>query len=123
MENLLIKPTSKTPEIEFLASGKLKVKGRSIPEDASIFFDHLQSWVFQYCLNPQPKTTVEIELEYMNSASAKSLLQLLSELTSIITSGKELVVNWAYEEGDDDMMERGEYFENILKFRFNYLEF
>lgn len=122
MENLLIKATSKTPEVEFLFNGKIKIKGRSIPEDASIFFDKLQSWVFQYCLNPQNDTEVSIELEYMNSASAKSLLQMLSELTEVAKRGKNIHVNWYYESGDDDMIERGEYFEKILKFKFNYIE-
>lgn len=122
MEDLIIKGTAKTPQVEFLASGSLKVRGRSIPEDASLFFDHLQAWIFQYCLSPQKETTVSIELEYMNSASAKSLLQLLSELTSITQQGNKLTINWFYEDGDEDMLERGEYFENILKFRFNYME-
>ncbi|NJO70173.1 MAG: DUF1987 domain-containing protein [Bacteroidetes bacterium] len=101
---------------------EIEIRGRAIPEDASVFFDHLQSWVFQYCLNPHPLTIVDIELEYMNSASAKSLLQLLSEFTGNHFNGKNLTINWYYETGDDDMQERGEYFENILKFRFNYHE-
>lgn len=122
MENLFIKATNKTPEVEFIHSGRIKITGRSIPEDATVFFDHLQSWVFQYCLNPQNTTVVEIDLEYMNSASAKSLLQILSELTNVVQKGKGLTINWYYEPGDDDMMERGEYFENILNVPFNYLE-
>ncbi len=122
MDNLIIKATSKTPEVEFYFNGKIKIKGRSIPEDATIFFDLLQSWIFQYCLNPHNETIVEVELEYMNSASAKSLLQLLSELTELSQQGKNLIINWYFESGDDDMIERGEYFENILKFKFNYIE-
>jgi hypothetical protein len=122
MENLLIKATSKTPEVEFLFGGKMKIRGRSIPEDANLFYDHLQSWVFQYCLDPPKSTTVDIELEYMNSASAKSILLLLSELSNVVEQGNNLTVNWYYENGDDDMVERGEYFENILKLRFNYME-
>ena len=122
MENLLIKGTNKTPEVEFFFNGRIRIKGRSIPEDASLFFDHLQSWIFQYCLSPQSQTVVDIELEYMNSGSSKSLLQILSELTNVTHQGKNLTINWFYESGDDDMIERGEYFENILKFPFNYKE-
>lgn len=122
MENLFIKGTNKTPEVELVNNGRIKIKGRSIPEDATVFFDHLQSWVFQYCLSPQHTTIVEIDLEYMNSASAKSLLQILSELANVVHQGKTLTINWYYETGDDDMVERGEYFENILNVRFNYME-
>lgn len=122
MENLFIKGTNKTPEVEFVNTGRIKIKGRSIPEDATVFFDHLQTWIFQYCRSPQHTTIVEIDLEYMNSASAKSLLQILSELANVVHQGKTLTINWYYETGDDDMVERGEYFENILNVRFNYME-
>lgn len=122
MENLIIKATSKTPEVEFLSSGRILIRGRSIPEDANLFFDELLSWVFQYCTNPPENTIVNMELEYMNSGSAKSLLKILSGLTTITERGNTLSVNWYYELGDDDMVEKGEYFEDILKLSFNYIE-
>jgi hypothetical protein len=122
MENLVMNATNKTPYVEFSHKGILTIRGRSIPEDANIFYDHLQSWVFQYCLDPPQTTVVDINLEYMNSATAKSLLLILSEFSSITQQGKELVVNWYYESGDDDMVERGEYFEKILQLEFNYME-
>lgn len=122
MENLSIKGTSRTPEVEFDITGKLRIKGRSIPEDAGLFYNHLYSWIFRYCLNPQQETTVNLELEYMNSGSAKSVLQILRELTNIAENGNDLKINWYYELGDEDMLEKGEYFESILKHQFNYIE-
>lgn len=122
MENLSIKGTSRTPEVEFDITGKLRIKGRSIPEDAGLFYNHLYSWIFRYCLNPQKETIVNLELEYMNSGSAKSVLQILRELTNIAENGNDLKINWYYELGDEDMLEKGEYFESILKHQFNYIE-
>lgn len=122
MEKLLIKGTSRTPEVEFDNAGSLKIKGRSIPEDAGLFYNHLYSWIFQYCMNPQAETIVNLELEYMNSGSAKSILQILRELSTIVQNGKKLNINWHYELGDEDMLEKGEYFESILKHQFNYIE-
>lgn len=122
MENLVIKGTSRTPDVEFIVEGTLRIRGRSIPEDAGLFYNHLYSWIFQYSMNPKPETTVNLELEYMNSGSAKSILQLLRELSTILQNGSQLTINWHYELGDEDMLEKGEYFESILKHSFNYIE-
>jgi hypothetical protein len=122
MENLSIKGTSRTPDVEFSIEGTLRIKGRSIPEDAGLFYNHLYSWIFQYCMNPKSETTVNLELEYMNSGSAKSILQLLRELSSVNSGENKLIINWYYELGDEDMLEKGEYFESILKIQFNYIE-
>jgi hypothetical protein len=73
-------------------------------------------------MNSQPNTNVHLELEYMNSGSAKSILQLLKELANIVQNGNQVVIHWYYEAGDEDMLERGEYFESILKINFVYIE-
>ena len=123
MENLLIKGTNRTPEVDFNVDGNIRIRGRSIPEDAGLFYNHLYSWIFRYCMNPLPETIVNLELEYMNSGSAKSILQILREISNITQSGEhKLNINWYYEMGDEDMLEKGEYFQSILKQRFLFIE-
>jgi hypothetical protein len=122
MENLVIKGTSRTPEVIFNVDGNLKIGGRSIPEDAGLFYNHLYSWIFRYCLDPQAETLIHLELEYMNSGSAKSVLQILRELTNIVQNENKLQILWHYELGDEDMLEKGEYFESIIKHPFKYIE-
>ena len=34
----------------------------------------------------------------------------------------DLKINWVYEEGDDDILERGEYYASILDLRINFIE-
>lgn len=122
MENLLIDSTKKTPEVAFSSDGRLKISGRSIPEDASKFYDILFEWIYHYCLDPPETTTFDIELEYFNSGSSKALLHILRALVDISKKGNTLSINWYYEEGDDDIMERGEYYESILNVKFNFIE-
>jgi hypothetical protein len=122
MDNLLIESTKKTPEIAFNADGRFRISGRSIPEDASKFYDDIFDWVNSYCQNPAESTTLDIELEYFNSGSSKALLHILRELAEIDRKGLKLTINWYYEEGDDDIMERGEYYESILEIKFNFIE-
>ena len=122
MENLAIKGSNRTPEIDFNLDGNVRIKGRSIPEDAGLFYNHVYSWIFKYCMNPKPVTNVFVELEYMNSGSSKSILQILRELTNISSNDNTVSINWYYEIGDEDMLEKGEYFEAILKHPFTFVE-
>ncbi|MFC2115551.1 DUF1987 domain-containing protein [Bacteroidota bacterium] len=122
MEALTLESTKKTPLVNLDPGGKLRIGGRSIPEDASKFFDSILKWVLEYVASPQDLTTIDIELEYFNSGSAKFVMQILRELSELIHNGKELKINWYYEEGDDDILERGEYYASILELEINFIE-
>ena len=122
MESLSLEGTKKTPMVMLDPAGKIRIGGRSIPEDASKFYDVILNWVLEYVGSPKDSTTVDIELEYFNSGSAKFVMQILRELSELIHNGKELKVNWYYEEGDDDILERGEYYSSILDLDINFIE-
>jgi len=122
MELVSLDSTKKTPQVLLDPEGKIRIGGRSIPEDASKFYDFILNWVMEYLENPKDKTTVDIELEYFNSGSAKYVMQILRELSELHTKTKDLQVNWYYEEGDDDILERGEYYSSILELDINFIE-
>jgi len=122
MESLFIEGTKKTPEVNFNANGVLSMKGRSIPEDPSKFFDILHTWAIQYSSNPQTRTFLNVELEYFNSGTSKALLHILRVFTDLKHKGNEVVIKWIYECGDDDIFERGEYYANILDTQFEFVE-
>ena len=106
----------------FTIDGRLKLSGRSIPEDPSKFYDQLFEWIYFYCQEPNEITSLDVALEYFNSGSSKAILHILRALVDISKKGKRLSINWYYEEGDDDIMERGEYYESILEIKFNFIE-
>jgi len=122
MELVTLEGTKKTPDVTLDPAGKIKLGGRSIPEDASKFFGAILAWVVEYSSSPKDTTKVDISLEYFNSGSAKYVMQMLRELSEIKLNGKELIVNWYYEEGDDDILERGEYYASILNLDINFIE-
>ena len=122
METISLESTRKTPMVLLDPSGKIRIGGRSIPEDASKFFDGILNWVLEYVNTPKELTTIDIELEYFNSGSAKFVMQILRELSELVHHGKELKINWFYEEGDDDILERGEYYASILDLEINFIE-
>ncbi len=121
MKNLLIKAGAKTPGIDFNENGGFVVKGRSIHEDPDEFYNPVVAWVKEYCKSPAESTIVDIELEYFNSGSAKFILIILQVLTTHLHDDRELTINWYYEEGDDDILERGQYFSSLLNKNFIFI--
>ena len=120
MEPISRQATPKTPSIEFDQSqGLLEIKGRSNPENTLDFYRPLVAWVDEYVQNPADRTTVNVHLEHFNTSSSKSILEVFKALDPIMQSDKEVVVNWFYEDDDEDIMEAGENYEAItgLPFR------
>lgn len=122
LELLHIESTRKTPLVVLDASGIFKIEGRSIPEDASLFFESIMNWLEEYISIPREKTQIDIALEYLNSGTSKYVLQILKMLKQASSENHRFIVNWFYEEGDDDILERGEYYASILGININYIE-
>jgi len=122
MEELRIKPARNTPEVVLNPSGMISIKGRSISENASVFFAPVDKWITNYTKKPARVTRVDLNLEYFNSASAKILIYLLQKLIFISLKDKKVVFNWYYEEGDDDILERGQFFASVLNTEFNFVK-
>ena len=122
MDRLEFQPTSKTPYVLLDPAGKIKFKGRSIPEDVSLFYDGLLIWLNSYLEEPAVFSEIDIEMEYLNSGTSKYMLKILKVIKDIDDKGYDLKINWIYEEGDDDIFERGEYYASILDLKINFIE-
>lgn len=120
MKNIQCEPTSCTPAVRFSADGRLLIEGRSLPENVSRFYDPLITWVRQL---DTEVVKIDLNLEYLNSASSKKVLEILRSLDKN-TNVRELIVNWHYESDDEDALESGEIFEDLLdKAEFRYHEY
>jgi len=115
--------TPKTPTVNFNAdTGIVEIKGRSIPENSIEFYKPLVDWLEEYLANPAALTNVNIQLEYFNTSSSKCILDVFKKLEAIYKSGNEVVINWHYEEDDEDMLEAGEDYQSIIKIPFKMIE-
>ena len=94
----------------------------SIPEDVTLFYEKILDWVRTYSTTAPPATEVDVEMEYLNSGTSKYMLKILKVIKDIERNGHELIINWIYEEGDDDIRERGEYYASILDLKINFIE-
>ncbi|MBW6502260.1 MAG: DUF1987 domain-containing protein [Bacteroidales bacterium] len=121
MEELRIPPTRNSPEVILTQEGFIRIKGRSIHENVVDFYEPVESWITEYIKNPADITCVDINLEYFNSASAKTIIHLLQIVTYVQLKNKKFLFNWFYEEGDEDVLERGQYFASVLDVPFNFI--
>ena len=122
MQEARIQPTKNSPEIIMTPDGIIKIRGRSIHENVTEFFKPVSAWVDEYIKDPADCTCVDMILEYFNSASAKIFIQLLQKLTYVKLKNKKIIFNWYYEDGDEDILERGEYFSSVLDVPFNFIK-
>jgi len=121
MNELKIPATKNLPEIILNPDGAIKLRGRSIHENIIDFFKPVEEWVTEYVKEPADITSVDIDLEYFNSASAKLLINLLQKISFVRLKNKKFIINWYYEDGDEDILERGEYFSSVLNIPFNFI--
>jgi hypothetical protein len=122
MEKLIIEGTRKTPSVNLNPSGLLRIEGRSIPEDTRIFYKSIKLWIEEYLRSPAELTTFDIAFEYLNSGTSKYMVEILTLLRELVQNGHKLKINWYYEDGDDDILERGEYFSSILDLPISLIE-
>ena len=120
MKDLIIDATPETPAIHFMTTGKLRIEGCSFPEDSTVFYNQLIDWVRQLDLKT---VTIDINLHYLNTSSSHHMLELLRNLDGN-DHINELNVNWYFEDDDDDILENGQIYEDMLnKATFMYHEF
>ncbi len=123
MKSISIPGTPKTPSVEFDAdTGKIEIKGRSIPENSIEFYKPLVDWLDEYAKVAKDVTEVNIQLEYFNTSSSKCILDVFKKLENVNKSANKVEINWYYEEDDEDMLEAGEDYQSIIKIPFNMIE-
>ena len=124
MEKLEIERKANTPSVTFdHETGNLKIEGRSIPENPGDFYDEVIDWLREYFKNPQSVTTLDLNLEYVNSGSSKYLLGLFRVMKEEAQKGYKININWYYEEDDEAIQSLGEHYKTSLKIPFNLIEY
>ncbi|MCF8296574.1 MAG: DUF1987 domain-containing protein [Bacteroidales bacterium] len=120
MKNLIIEEGDKSLAVD-LRMGILNFSGRSIINDPRKFFTPIKDWVDVYVHKAPKLTIINIKLEYMDTASAKSFHEILDSLTKI-NSSRKVIVNWHYSVTDPEIMELGEIIAGKIGFDFVYHE-
>lgn len=122
MEVIKIAGTDDTPTVILdAANDNFEISGRSLPEDVAAFYSPILEWLDRYNQNPNPKTVFNFKLMYFNTASSKMLLDVLMKLEDMHNEGKSVLVKWYYAADDEDMMEAGEEYADIVDVPFEQI--
>ena len=123
MGKIFIEPSRSTPLINFDPDQEiLEMKGRSSPENSIQFYQKTIRNLGLYAQSDNKVLTANFVFEYFNTSSSKCLFDVFKKLIRIRDSGKDLIVNWFFEEDDEDMMEAGEDYSELLDLEFNFIE-
>lgn len=114
MEEYFTAATEDSPSILFNAEkGIIEIVGKSLPENANACYNPLLNLVKEYVKSPKPSTAVNFRLLYLNSSSAKKILEIITILEWLPKQGHKVDVFWHYNANDEDMHEEGEEFKRM----------
>jgi hypothetical protein len=116
-----IAPTENTPKVVLDPVGVIMIKGRSMIKNAGEFYKQVEEWIDIYVRNPADLTRVDICLEYFNGVNSLIFTSLLRKITEVKLKDKLIVMNWYYEEDDEDILAQGENIASVLDIPVNYI--
>ena len=118
MESIRIEKTQKAP-LFILKDGYIRLSGRSIPQNAKQLYKICFDWIEQYVQRPARDTKVDLYFEYIDTASIRCVVDILTKLSRIPETGhKRIEINWYYEKDDEDSYDLGAYIQQHLKVPF-----
>jgi hypothetical protein len=114
--------TDSTPEIILNPDGIITIRGRSMNGNIDELNSEIEEWIDKYITNPAEVTYVDFYLEYFNKANSRVIISWLKKIETLTLKSKKYIITWYYEEGDEDILEKGEYFSSELNIPFNFIE-
>ncbi|MEP5611068.1 MAG: DUF1987 domain-containing protein [Cyclobacteriaceae bacterium] len=111
-----------TPEVVIdLTEGSIKLSGRSSPENSQAFYAPLMRVLRSNKINAT-QVQMDFAFEYFNTSSSKCLFDIFRQLKKMKVEGRQVHVNWFFEAHDQDMLEAGEDYDDIVQLDFNFVE-
>lgn len=107
MEDLILNKTMLTPQINFQRDGSMVLRGVSTPEDVTAFYQPVLDWINKFKATKPKQVNFVMEVDYLNTSSSHSLVQILNSLNALRTDGTNVSFVWRYDEEDEDMLDLG----------------
>jgi len=118
-------PGENTPFISLdPVSGIFEIRGISTPDNTLAFYKPFFLWLDDYVKSPAEITTLNIQLDYFNTSTSKTIFDAFRILENLHYRGKgSVVIIWLFNINDDDMQEAGEEYKSMLKVPFELKSF
>ena len=130
MEVLKIKGTNVSPEIMFDHNAlEFEMSGYSRPENVRDFYIPILNWLEQFAgelaatrQSISKPVAFNFRMIYFNSSSAKFLFDMITHINAIHANKIPVMINWYYDEDDEELKEAGEELSEMADFSFSYFE-
>lgn len=124
MEKKVLEGTDDTPEVVLDKENNIfKFSGKSLPEDVKEFYAPIIEWIDDYAGNPNDTTKIVFKMDYFNSSSSKRIVDILTQFEEMKTNGSNILIDWYYQDDDEDMQDAGEAFASIVDLPFNMISY
>jgi hypothetical protein len=100
----------------------LIIEGRSTTENPVLFYKPLISIIKDGIKFTKGKIEIDFKLEYFNTTSSLVILNLLKQLQSLDAPGNEVIINWYYDDEDEDLLEIGQDYNHMLNSPINLVK-
>lgn len=119
MENLSIESTQSTPAITADAQrGIIQMSGDSYPENSYELFSPVMEWIETYLAESTRPLILNLHLLYLNTSSVKAMMDIFDMLEDAYKTGRDVSVNWYYDEQNERVAELAEEFKEDCTFPF-----
>jgi hypothetical protein len=124
MNSIKLEGKEDTPRIILDPTNDIfEISGRSLPEDAALFYEPIIEWLRRYSETAKTEISFHFKLNYFNTASSKLLLDLLMILEEMANNGTKVFIKWFYDEEDEDMLEAGEEYAELVEIPFELVTY
>ena len=119
MDNLNIAGTQSTPSIVAdRGAGIVEMRGDSYPENSFELFAPLLAWIETYLRDTDAALKLDLHLLYLNTSSVKVMMDIFDMLEQAHQEGREVAVNWYFDEQNERVGELAEEFKEDCSFPF-----
>ncbi|MBI9052602.1 MAG: DUF1987 domain-containing protein [Bacteroidales bacterium] len=128
MNVINIAATEKSPRVILNSdSNVFEMQGNSRPENVRDFFypiiDDLKKYFESLNITEYKEKAIKFnfKLDYFNSSSAKFISDILVIVQTFAKKGFDIKIYWYFDDGDEDMKEVGEDFQEMISYPFNFI--
>ncbi len=109
-----------TPKINFDLDAKIfSIDGESFLEDTDAFYAPIIDWLTSFVEAYSGKVVFNFSFLYYNSSSSKTILRIFKLLKCYQEAQNEVVINWHYLEGNEDIEQEGQDFADLVDISIN----
>lgn len=110
-----VEKTGTTPHVLLdTETSVFRIEGRSLAENAVAFYGEIIDWMLANLSHSGVKGELVLRMYYCNTSSHKGVVMVLRTLDKLNETGCSFSVKWLYEEDDEDWLEDGETFQELI---------